>query len=51
MLLESRVEKAINDLKRRADLPLAIELWNGKRYALAAQTSVTIRIPSAGAPS
>ena len=49
MLLESRVEKAINDLKRRADLPLAIELWNGKRYALAAQTSVTIRVASAGA--
>jgi cyclopropane-fatty-acyl-phospholipid synthase len=49
MLLESRVEKAINDLKRRADLPLAIELWNGKRYALAAQTSVTIRVPSVGA--
>jgi len=49
MLIESRVEKAINDLKRRGDLPLAIELWNGKRYALAAQTSVTIRIPSAGA--
>ena len=49
MLLESRVEKAINDLKRRADLPLAIELWNGKRYALAAQTSVTIRVASASA--
>ncbi|HXL75733.1 MAG TPA: SAM-dependent methyltransferase, partial [Burkholderiales bacterium] len=49
MLLESRVEKAINELKRRADLPLAIELWNGKRYALAAQTSVTIRVASAGA--
>ena len=49
MLLESQVEKAIDDLKRRADLPLAIELWNGKRYALAQQTSVTIRVANAGA--
>ncbi len=49
MLLESRVEKAIAELKGRASVPLAIELWNGKRYALADRTSVTLKIPSAGA--
>ena len=49
MLLESRVEKTLADLQRRVQLPLAIELWNGRRYALAGDTSVTLRIPGAGA--
>ena len=49
MLLESRIEKAIEELKARGELPLAIELWNGKRYALGAATPVTLRIPKAAA--
>ena len=49
MLIESRIEKAIDELRRRAELPLAIELWNGKRYALGSHPSVTLRIPGAGA--
>jgi cyclopropane-fatty-acyl-phospholipid synthase len=48
-MLASRVEKALAGLKARASVPLAIELWNGKRYALADRTSVTLKIPSAGA--
>jgi cyclopropane-fatty-acyl-phospholipid synthase len=49
MLLESRVEKAITALRARGELPLTIELWNGKRYALGASTPVTVRIPTAAA--
>ena len=49
MLIESRIEKAIDELRRRAELPVAIELWNGKRYALGSHPSVTLRIPGAGA--
>ena len=49
MLLQSRIEREISALRLRAELPLAIELWNGKRYALGERTSVTLRIPNAGA--
>jgi cyclopropane-fatty-acyl-phospholipid synthase len=49
MLIESQIEKAVNLLRARGGLPLAIELWNGKRYTLAERTSVTLRIPNAGA--
>ena len=49
MLLESRVEKKVAELKAQGELPLAIELWNGKRYALAEHTDVTLRVPGAGA--
>jgi cyclopropane-fatty-acyl-phospholipid synthase len=49
MLFESRIEKEIQELRLHGELPLAIELWNGKRYVLAADPSVTLRIPSAGA--
>ncbi|HKX37481.1 MAG TPA: cyclopropane-fatty-acyl-phospholipid synthase family protein [Burkholderiales bacterium] len=48
MLIESRVEKAIDGL-RGAGLPLAIELWNGKRYQLSGDAPVTLRIPGAAA--
>jgi cyclopropane-fatty-acyl-phospholipid synthase len=49
MLIEARVEKKLSQLKARTRLPLAIELWNGKRYTLDEHTSVTLRIPSAAA--
>ena len=48
MLLESRIEKAIDGLKHHG-LPLAVELWNGKRYQLSGNAPVTLRIPAAGA--
>ena len=47
-MLESQVEKAIDGLRAHG-LPLAIELWNGKRYQLSGDTPVTLRIPGAGA--
>jgi cyclopropane-fatty-acyl-phospholipid synthase len=49
MLLESKFEKIIGRLKGRAVLPLSIELWNGKRFALADRTSITLRVPEAKA--
>ena len=48
-MLQSRVEKKIAELKSHGELPLAIELWNGKRYALAERTDVTLRVPGARA--
>ncbi|OLE19902.1 MAG: hypothetical protein AUG50_02205 [Betaproteobacteria bacterium 13_1_20CM_3_63_8] len=48
MLLAS-IEKKLDELRRRAELPLAIELWNGKRYTLAEPASVILRIPRASA--
>jgi len=48
ILIESQLEKAIAGLRARG-LPLAIELWNGKRYQLSGDTPVTLRIPGAGA--
>ncbi|HVB48003.1 MAG TPA: class I SAM-dependent methyltransferase, partial [Burkholderiales bacterium] len=49
MLLESRIERMIAELRRQVSLPLAIELWNGKRYALGEPASVSLRIPRAAA--
>ena len=48
-MLESRIAKRISALRTRAALPLAIELWNGKRYALADRTTVTLKLASARA--
>ena len=49
MILESRIEKMVGELKAGAGLPLAIELWNGKRYALGEHPTVTLRVPAASA--
>ena len=44
MSVEARIEKKLAELRSRGELPLAIELWNGKRYAFAEQARVTFRI-------
>jgi cyclopropane-fatty-acyl-phospholipid synthase len=49
MIAEGRVEKALAEIKARAEVPLAIELWNGKRVALGSSPSVTLRLPDASA--
>jgi cyclopropane-fatty-acyl-phospholipid synthase len=49
MILESRIEKMVGELRSQASLPLAIELWNGKRYALGEHPTVTLRVPAASA--
>jgi cyclopropane-fatty-acyl-phospholipid synthase len=48
-MLESRIEKMVGELRSQAGLPLAIELWNGKRYALGECPTVTLRVPAASA--
>jgi cyclopropane-fatty-acyl-phospholipid synthase len=49
MMLESRIEKMVGELRAQASLPLAIELWNGKRYTLGECPTVTLRVPAASA--
>jgi cyclopropane-fatty-acyl-phospholipid synthase len=46
MAIEARIEKALEGLRGHASLPLAIELWNGRRIALAEAPTVTLRVPS-----
>ena len=49
MFGEASIEKRIAELRGRGEVPLAIELWNGKRYALAERTCITLRVPEARA--
>jgi len=49
VLFESRLEKTIAALRERAKVPLAIELWNGRRYELGEEPSVTFRVTDASA--
>jgi len=46
-MLDAQIEKMIGQLRRQANVPLAIELWNGKRYALGDPATVTLRVPAA----
>jgi len=48
-VIKSRVEKKLAELRVKAPLPLAIELWNGERYALCEQPSVTVKVSGASA--
>ena len=45
MLLGSRIEKLLADLQSRGELPFAVELWNGRRYASAGASPVVLRVP------
>jgi cyclopropane-fatty-acyl-phospholipid synthase len=47
MILESQIEKMVGELRAQISLPLAIELWNGRRYALGERPTVTLRVPTA----
>ena len=49
MFLESRIEKELAALRSRVEVPLAIELWNGKRYELGRCPRVTFRLTGASA--
>ncbi len=44
MGLEARIEKSIGELRSYLEAPLAIELWNGKRFAFSAAPPVTLRV-------
>ncbi|MGH8720614.1 MAG: class I SAM-dependent methyltransferase, partial [Burkholderiales bacterium] len=47
MVLEAQIEKMVGELRAQASLPLAIELWNGRRYTLGERPTVTLRVPAA----
>jgi len=49
MLLEYRVEKKLSELEANGQLPLAIELWNGRRFAPDGCPPVTLRVPRTSA--
>ncbi len=49
MLFESRIERKLSELQSSGRLPLAIELWNGHRFAPAGRSSVTLRVPRTSA--
>jgi len=44
MTIEARIESMVNDLRSRANLPLAIALWNGRRFDFSDAPCVTLRI-------
>ena len=44
MLFGSRIEKKLAELQSRGELPLAVELWNGHRYAPVDRPCVTLRV-------
>ena len=48
-MLEAQVEKKLAELRKKGSLPLAIELWNGKRFPLSDHPSVTLRVSGASA--
>jgi cyclopropane-fatty-acyl-phospholipid synthase len=48
-MIEARIEKMVGELSAGMNVPLAIELWNGKRYALGERPTVTLRVPAASA--
>jgi cyclopropane-fatty-acyl-phospholipid synthase len=49
MLFESQIERKLADLQARGKLPLAIELWNGQRFAPEGEAPVTLRVPRTAA--
>ncbi len=44
-MIEARIEKMVGEFRAGASVPAAIELWNGKRYDLGRQPTVTLRLP------
>ena len=49
MFFEFHVERKLSALQANGQLPLAIELWNGRRYSPSGNTSVTLRVPRTSA--
>jgi cyclopropane-fatty-acyl-phospholipid synthase len=45
MLFQSLVEKKLSDLQANGQLPFAIELWDGRRFAPSEKSAVTLRVP------
>jgi cyclopropane-fatty-acyl-phospholipid synthase len=49
MFLENRFEQVMNQIRASASVPARIELWNGRRFDLSAEPTVTIGIPKPSA--
>lgn len=49
MFLERRFARMIETLRRNANVPLRLELWNGSRYDLSTDPTVTIEVPGPSA--
>lgn len=49
MFLESRFERVIDRICRKAAIPLRLELWDGRRFDLAPDPTVTVTIPEPSA--
>jgi cyclopropane-fatty-acyl-phospholipid synthase len=49
MFLESRFAHVVEQMRASAALPLRLELWNGKTFDFAKNTTVKIKIPTPGA--
>ena len=48
-MLEARIEKMVGEFRADTSLPVAIQLWNGKRYDLGERPTVTLRVPGPAA--
>jgi cyclopropane-fatty-acyl-phospholipid synthase len=49
MFLENRFEQTMHRMRARASIPARFELWNGRRFDLSADPTVTIAIPKPSA--
>jgi cyclopropane-fatty-acyl-phospholipid synthase len=49
LFLESRFEHAVSRIGKNAVIPLRLELWNGRRFDLSPNPTVTIAIPEPSA--
>ena len=49
MTIESKIERMVNELRSRVELPLAIALWNGRRFLFSDAPRVTLRVPEPAA--
>ena len=49
MFLENRFERALHKVVAHSAIPVRLELWNGRRYDLSANPTVTIAIPGPAA--
>lgn len=49
MFLEGRLEKMASELRAQHNIPLALELWNGRHYDLGEAPTVRVKVPKASA--
>jgi cyclopropane-fatty-acyl-phospholipid synthase len=49
MFFEKRFTKAVEQLRAQVELPLRIELWNGRQFDFGSAPSVNVRIPTVSA--